>query len=36
MEAGQIIRDSDDVIGVIDEYLAATGGEPRHRERARL
>ena len=36
MEAGQILRDSDDVPGVIDEYLAATGGEPRHREKARL
>jgi teichoic acid transport system ATP-binding protein len=36
MEAGQIMRDSDDVPGVIDEYLAATGGEPRHREQARL
>jgi hypothetical protein len=24
------------VPGVIDEYLAATGGEPRHREQARL
>jgi teichoic acid transport system ATP-binding protein len=36
MEAGQILRDSDDVPGVIDEYLAATGGEPRHREQARL
>jgi teichoic acid transport system ATP-binding protein len=36
MEAGQILRDSDDVEGVIDEYLAATGGEPRHREQARL
>ena len=36
MEAGQILRDSDAVPGVIDEYLAATGGEPRDRERARL
>jgi hypothetical protein len=36
MEAGQILRDSDDVEGVIDEYLAATGGEARHREQARL
>src|SRR6202012_4823793 len=36
MEAGQIMRNSDDVPGVIDEYLAATGGEPRHREQARL
>jgi teichoic acid transport system ATP-binding protein len=36
MEAGQILRDSDDVEGVIDEYLAATGGEPRQREQARL
>jgi teichoic acid transport system ATP-binding protein len=36
MEAGQILRDSDDVPGVIDEYLVATGGEPRDRERARL
>jgi hypothetical protein len=24
------------VPGVIDEYLVATGGEPRERERARL
>ena len=36
MEAGQILRDSEDVPGVVDEYLAATGGEPRHREQARL
>jgi len=36
MEAGQILRDSDDVEGVIDEYLAATGGEARQREQARL
>lgn len=36
METGKIIRDSEDVPGVIDEYLAATGGEPRHRENARL
>ena len=36
MEAGQILRDSDDVEAVIDEYLAATGGEPRQREQARL
>src|ERR1700691_543492 len=36
METGKILRDSDDVTGVIDEYLAATGGEPRHREHARL
>jgi teichoic acid transport system ATP-binding protein len=36
MEAGKILRDSEDVPGVIDEYLAATGGEPRHREKARL
>ena len=36
MESGQIMRDSEDVPGVIDEYLAATGGEPRHREQARL
>jgi hypothetical protein len=36
MEAGKILRDSEDVPGVIDEYLAATGGEPRQREKARL
>ena len=36
METGKIIRDSEDVPGVIDEYLIATGGEPRHREQARL
>jgi teichoic acid transport system ATP-binding protein len=36
MEAGKILRDSTDVPGVIDEYLAATGGEPRVREHARL
>ena len=36
METGKILRDSDDVPGVIDEYLAATGGEPRQREQARL
>jgi teichoic acid transport system ATP-binding protein len=34
MEAGQIIRDSEDVPTVIDEYLAATGGEPLQREKA--
>jgi teichoic acid transport system ATP-binding protein len=36
MEKGTILRDSSDVPGVIDEYLEATGGEPRHREQARL
>lgn len=36
METGKIIRDSEDVEGTVDEYLAATGGEPRHREKARL
>jgi teichoic acid transport system ATP-binding protein len=36
MEQGKIIRDSEDVEGVIDEYIAASGGEPRDRERARL
>jgi teichoic acid transport system ATP-binding protein len=36
MEKGMILRDSSDVPGVIDEYLEATGGEPRHREQARL
>src|SRR6202041_1640821 len=36
MEAGQILRDSDDVPGVLDESLPAPGGEPRHREQARL
>jgi ABC-type polysaccharide/polyol phosphate transport system ATPase subunit len=36
MEAGKILRDSEDVPGVIDEYLAATGGEARDREKARL
>lgn len=36
MEAGKILRDSTDVPAVIDEYLAATGGEPRVREQARL
>jgi teichoic acid transport system ATP-binding protein len=36
MDKGTIVRDSDDVPGVIDEYLVATGGEPRQREQARL
>jgi teichoic acid transport system ATP-binding protein len=36
MEKGLILRDSSDVPGVIDEYLEATGGEPRQREQARL
>src|SRR6201990_328104 len=36
VEAGRILRDSEAVPGVIDEYLVATGGEPRERERARL
>ncbi|MGD0553379.1 MAG: ABC transporter ATP-binding protein [Streptosporangiaceae bacterium] len=36
MEKGLILRDSTDVPGVIDEYLEATGGEPRQREQARL
>jgi len=36
MEKGLILRDSDDVPGVIDEYLEATGGESRHREQSRL
>jgi teichoic acid transport system ATP-binding protein len=36
MEKGLIMRDSLDVPGVIDEYIEATGGEPRQREQARL
>ena len=36
MEKGLIMRDSSDVPGVIDEYIEATGGEPRQREQARL
>jgi teichoic acid transport system ATP-binding protein len=36
MEKGLILRDSPDVSGVIDEYIEATGGEPRQQEQARL
>jgi ABC-type polysaccharide/polyol phosphate transport system ATPase subunit len=32
LEKGQIIRAGDDVPGIIDAYLAATGGEPLVRE----
>jgi hypothetical protein len=32
LEKGQIVRAGDDVPGIIDAYLAATGGEPLVRE----
>jgi teichoic acid transport system ATP-binding protein len=34
LEKGQIVRAGDDVPGIIDAYLAATGGEPMVREPA--
>ena len=35
LEKGQIVRAGDDVPGIIDAYLAATGGEPLVREGAK-
>lgn len=35
LEKGKIVRAGDDVPGIIDAYLAATGGEPMVRERAK-
>jgi teichoic acid transport system ATP-binding protein len=35
LEKGQIVRAGDDVPGIIDAYLAATGGEPLAREAAK-
>jgi teichoic acid transport system ATP-binding protein len=32
LEKGKIVRAGDDVPGIIDEYLVATGGQPRVRE----
>jgi hypothetical protein len=32
LEKGKIVRAGDDVTGIIDEYLMATGGQPRIRE----
>ena len=33
MERGQIVKQGDDVIGIIDEYIAAAGGAPVPRDR---
>jgi teichoic acid transport system ATP-binding protein len=35
LEKGRIVRAGEDVPGIIDAYLDATGGEPRVRERAK-
>ena len=35
LEKGEIVRAGDDVPGIIDEYLVATGGQPRVREPAK-
>ncbi|MDR0346178.1 MAG: ABC transporter ATP-binding protein [Nocardiopsaceae bacterium] len=35
LEKGTIVRAGDDVPGIIDEYLVATGGQPRAREPAK-
>jgi len=34
LEKGKIVRAGEDVLGIIDAYLDATGGEPRVRQRA--
>jgi teichoic acid transport system ATP-binding protein len=34
LEKGQIVKAGDDVPGILDEYLVASGGEPRFREAA--
>ena len=34
LERGQIVRLGDDVPGIIDEYVEASGGEPIVRDRA--
>ena len=33
LEKGQIMMQGEDVPGIVDAYLEATGGEPRHRDR---
>ena len=33
LEKGQIMMQGEDVPGIIDAYLEATGGEPRHRDK---
>ena len=33
-EKGQIVKAGDDVPGILDEYLVASGGVPRFREAA--
>jgi len=32
MERGQLVKEGEDVIGIIDEYIAASGGQPVERE----
>jgi hypothetical protein len=32
MERGQIVRQGEDVVGIIDEYIAASGGDPIMRD----
>ncbi len=32
MERGQVVKEGDDVIGIIDEYIAASGGTPVQRD----
>jgi teichoic acid transport system ATP-binding protein len=34
LEKGEIVRAGEDVAGIVDAYLAATGGEPRVRKPA--
>jgi teichoic acid transport system ATP-binding protein len=35
LEKGRIVQAGDDVEGIIDAYVAASGGEPRVREKAK-
>jgi len=35
LEKGKIVQAGDDVPGIVDAYLAATGGQPLNRERAK-
>ena len=34
MERGQIVMEGEDVIGIIDQYIAASGGNPVLRDSA--
>jgi teichoic acid transport system ATP-binding protein len=35
LEKGQVVQAGDDVLGIVDAYLRASGGDPRVRERAK-